>query len=38
MVSIDFVNHLEPKCVEFFKCIFKNSLVRLMKLGNYKLK
>ena len=28
MVSIDFVNHLKPKRVEFFQCIFKNILVR----------
>ena len=28
MVSIDFVNRLKPRRVAFFKCIFKNSLVR----------
>ena len=27
MVSIDFVNHLKPRRVEFFQCIFKNILV-----------
>ena len=27
MVSINFVNHLKPRRVELFKCIFKNILV-----------
>ena len=41
MVSINFVNHLKPRSVEFFKCIFKYILVSwvpLTKIGKYKLK
>ena len=28
MVSVDFLNHLKPRRVEFFQCIFRNILVR----------
>ena len=27
-IKIDFVNHLKPRRVEFFQCIFKNILLR----------